>query len=154
MGARACLAQTQYDYAAFLLGLAEAAPATAADPRALLEAALASGRELGMAPLVEDAERLLDQCRAAQPSPPPSRASTAGVGHYPDGLTAREVEVLRLLAAGLTNKEMAAALVVSDRTVGNHIANLYGKIGARRRADATAYALRHGLADPQRPPAE
>ena len=57
-----------------------------------------------------------------------------------------------MLAAGLTNKEIAAALVLSDRTVGNHIAHLYGKIGARRRADATAYALRHGLATPERRP--
>ena len=64
---------------------------------------------------------------------------------FPDGLTAREVEVLRLLAAGKTNKEIADALVVSDRTVGRHIENVYAKIGARRRADAAAYALRHGL---------
>jgi DNA-binding CsgD family transcriptional regulator len=148
IGARLCVAQTQYDYAAFLLGLRGAAPATAVDPRALLDAALATGRELGMARLVEDAERLREQHRAAQPM----AASAAGVRHYPDGLTAREVEVLRLLAAGLTNKEIAAALVVSDRTVGNHIANLYGKIGARRRADATAYALRHGLVAPEPPP--
>jgi DNA-binding NarL/FixJ family response regulator len=56
--------------------------------------------------------------------------------------------VLRLPAAGLTNKEIAATLVVSDRTVGTHVANLYGKIGARRRADATAYALRHGVLPP------
>jgi len=65
---------------------------------------------------------------------------------YPDGLTSREVEVLRLLAEGKTNKEIAAALVVSVPTVQRHIANIYGKIGARGRADATAYAIRHGLA--------
>ncbi|MEO9256434.1 MAG: LuxR C-terminal-related transcriptional regulator, partial [Tepidiformaceae bacterium] len=60
-------------------------------------------------------------------------------------LTARERETLRLLASGLTNKEIAAAMVVSVRTVENHVANLYGKIGARGRADATAFALSHGL---------
>jgi len=64
---------------------------------------------------------------------------------YPDNLTAREVEVLRLLAEGKTNKEIAAALVVSIPTVQRHIANIYGKIGARGRADATAYAIRRGL---------
>ncbi len=65
---------------------------------------------------------------------------------YPDGLTAREVEVLRLLAEGKTNKEIATALVVSVPTVQRHIANIYGKIGARGRADATAYAIHRGLA--------
>jgi len=65
---------------------------------------------------------------------------------YPDGLTSREVEVLRLLAEGKTNKEIAAALVVSVPTVQRHIANIYGKIGARGRADATAYAIGRGLA--------
>jgi len=52
---------------------------------------------------------------------------------------------LRLLAEGRTNKEIASALVLSMRTVDHHIANIYRKIGARRRADATGYALRHGL---------
>jgi DNA-binding CsgD family transcriptional regulator len=70
---------------------------------------------------------------------------------YPDNLTAREVEVLRLLAEGKTNKEIAAALVVSVPTVQRHIANIYGKIGARGRADATAYTIRRGLASSRLP---
>jgi DNA-binding NarL/FixJ family response regulator len=61
------------------------------------------------------------------------------------------VEVLRLLAEGKTNKEIAAALVVSVPTVQRHIANIYGKIGARGRADATAYTIRRGLASPRLP---
>ena len=65
---------------------------------------------------------------------------------YPDGLTPREVEALRLIAAGKSTKEIAAALVISEPTVERHITNLYAKIGARSRADATAYALRKGLA--------
>lgn len=64
---------------------------------------------------------------------------------YSDGLTEREVEVLRLLAAGRSNLEIAAALVLSPHTVGRHIANIYAKIDAHGRAEATAYALRHGL---------
>ena len=60
-------------------------------------------------------------------------------------LTAREVEVLRLIAAGRTNFEISRELVLSLRTVARHITNIYGKIGARGKADATAYAIRHGL---------
>ena len=64
---------------------------------------------------------------------------------YPDHLTAREVEVLRLIAAGRTNLEISRELVLSLRTVARHITNIYGKIGARGKADATAYAIGHGL---------
>ena len=53
--------------------------------------------------------------------------------------------MLGLLAAGRTNRAIAEALVLSTGTVERHIANIYAKIGARGRADATAYALRHGL---------
>jgi DNA-binding CsgD family transcriptional regulator len=63
----------------------------------------------------------------------------------PDGLTARELEVLRLVAAGHSNREIADVLVLSLRTIERHINNLYAKIGARGKADATAYAFRHGL---------
>ena len=63
-------------------------------------------------------------------------------------LTARELQVLRRLAAGSTNKEIATALGVAVSTLERHVVNLYTKIGARGRADAIAYALRHGLDDP------
>lgn len=62
------------------------------------------------------------------------------------GLTSRETEVLTLLASGRSNKEIAQHLSLSVYTVQRHVANIYNKIGARGRADATAYALRHGLA--------
>jgi DNA-binding CsgD family transcriptional regulator len=61
------------------------------------------------------------------------------------GLTPRETEVLRLVAKGQSNKEIAAELVLSVRTVERPITNLYGKIDARGKADATAYARHHGL---------
>jgi DNA-binding NarL/FixJ family response regulator len=64
---------------------------------------------------------------------------------YPDGLTTREIQVLRLIAGGRTNDEIAAALVLSVRTVEQHIRNIYRKIHARGRADATAYTLTRGL---------
>jgi len=70
-----------------------------------------------------------------------TRAATGG-----DGITARELDVLRLLAAGDSNAEIARSLGITVHTVERHAANLYRKIGARGRADATAYALRRGLA--------
>ena len=60
---------------------------------------------------------------------------------YPGGLTERELEVLRLIAAGQTNREIAAALVLSRRTVERHVANVYSKIEVRNRAEATRFAL-------------
>jgi DNA-binding NarL/FixJ family response regulator len=63
----------------------------------------------------------------------------------PDGLTGREVEVLQLVAAGHTSKEIAAQLTVSVATIQRHIATIYLKIGAHGRADAAAHALRGGL---------
>lgn len=62
-----------------------------------------------------------------------------------NGLTQREVEVLRLIASGRTNNEIAKELYLSVRTVERHITNIYGKINARGRADATAYALTRGI---------
>jgi LuxR family maltose regulon positive regulatory protein len=61
-------------------------------------------------------------------------------------LTARELEVLRLLAAGLTNREIAARLVISEHTVHRHVTNLYRRLGVSSRSAATAYAHRHGIA--------
>ncbi len=64
----------------------------------------------------------------------------------PASLTPREAEVLALLARGLSNKEVAGRLHLSVNTVERHLTNLYQKIGARGRTDATAFAIRHGLA--------
>ena len=61
------------------------------------------------------------------------------------GLTARELEVLRLVAAGKTNKAIAAELVLSERTVDRHVSNIFAKLGVSSRAAATAYAYEHGL---------
>jgi len=72
--------------------------------------------------------------------------AVGGTPHPVDGLTPREREVLRLVAAGHSNREIADHLVVSERTVEHHIANIYRKIDARGRVDATSYALRHGMA--------
>lgn len=73
-------------------------------------------------------------------------ASTRGsVPSTVGGLTRREVEIIRRIAAGQNNGQLADELSISVRTVERHVANLYLKIDARNRADATAFAFRHGL---------
>ncbi len=69
-------------------------------------------------------------------------------GGLPDGLTAREVEVLALAARGLATKQIAAELNISKDTATNHLSHIYAKTGARSRVDAAAYALRHQLGGP------
>jgi DNA-binding CsgD family transcriptional regulator len=66
----------------------------------------------------------------------------------PDGLTPREIDVLRLVARGASNKEIAESLVISDKTARNHIERTYAKIGVSNRIGASMYALRHGLVNP------
>jgi len=64
---------------------------------------------------------------------------------YPDGLTAREVDVLRLVAQGMTDAQVAEQLVISPRTVNTHLTSIYGKIGVSSRSEATRYALEQRL---------
>lgn len=76
----------------------------------------------------------------------PLQWSPPDESRLPDGLTPREATVLALVAEGLTNAEIAERLTVTETTVKSHINHLYGKTGARDRAQAVAYAYRHGLA--------
>jgi HD-GYP domain-containing protein (c-di-GMP phosphodiesterase class II) len=71
--------------------------------------------------------------------------------HGPAGLTAREVDVLRMAARGMTNKDIAAVLVLSPKTVANHIERIYLKIGASNRAMASMFAMSHGLLPEEEP---
>ena len=64
---------------------------------------------------------------------------------WPAGLTAREVEVLRLVARGLSHKQIAAQLVICPKTASNHVEHIYVKIGVSNRALAAVFASTHGL---------
>lgn len=66
---------------------------------------------------------------------------------YPDGLSEREVEVLRLVAAGKSNQQIAGALVISQNTVLHHLSHIFDKTAAGNRTEAAAYAALHGLLD-------
>lgn len=107
--------------------------------RDLAEQALVAARGLGMARVAVQAQELLTDVLPQRQAPPPH------------GLTPREVEMLRLLAAGHSNPQIADALVVSVATVRGHTISIYGKIGVSGRAAAAAYALRHGILPPDTP---
>jgi HD-GYP domain-containing protein (c-di-GMP phosphodiesterase class II) len=98
------------------------------------------------------AAKLRDEVRAGRIDADSAEAVLGAAGHaskrrreLPAGLTAREVEVLRLLARGMTNREIAEALVISRRTAGSHVEHIYTKTGATNRATAGLFAMTHGL---------
>jgi DNA-binding NarL/FixJ family response regulator len=86
------------------------------------------------------------------PTPIPTESSSTPLAKpaatSPSGLTTREVEVLRLLAQGLTDVQIAEQLVISPRTVNNHLTLIYSKIQVSSRSAATCYALEHHLVQP------
>jgi DNA-binding CsgD family transcriptional regulator len=122
------------------------APYEAARVRVLLGLAC---RELGDnegAELELDAARLVFQQLGAEPDLARVQAlSPKAVPKAAGGLTAREVQLLRLVAAGMTNRAIAAELVLSKRTVERHVSNIFTKLGVSSRAAATAYAYEHQL---------
>ena len=124
-----------------------AVPYEEATARTLLGQALrATGDEAGAITAFEAAAQLFDQIGA--------RLDARGVGDAPKstlpaGLTEREAEVLRLVAGGLTNNDIANSLFLSPKTVSRHLSNIFTKIGVTSRASATAFAAAHHLLGPE-----
>ncbi|MCI0441315.1 MAG: AAA family ATPase [Chloroflexi bacterium] len=130
-GYRPELAWACYDYADLLHQQGQRQKAMS-----LLKEALAITTELGMKPLMDKVSTRIEQVERAS-SKAPAR---------PDGLTGREVEVLRLIALGKTDHQIAQELVISDRTVNTHVRNILHKTLAANRTEAASYATRRGLA--------
>ncbi len=91
-------------------------------------------------------ERLIDPVAADRVATGLMRAGEEG----PDPLTARENEVLARVARGLTNRQIAAELCISEKTARNHLSRILDKLSMERRSQAAAYAVRKGLVDPMR----
>ena len=132
-GYRPELSWTCHDYADTLLQ--RNGPGDRQKAVELLNESLSISTELGMRPLKERVVALQERIGVR-------RAGTA----YPDGLTEREVEVLRLIAAGRSNQEIAEELYISPHTVVRHVSNIFAKTGSSNRAEAASYATRRGLA--------
>lgn len=113
-------------------------------------ARIARGDAAGAVPLLREAATIADangqrallaRIRAIGPEPP------SAPQELPDGLSSREVEILRLVARGLSNREVGAALMISEHTAANHMRSILRKTGCANRTQAATYAHRHGLAE-------
>jgi DNA-binding CsgD family transcriptional regulator/tetratricopeptide (TPR) repeat protein len=129
MAAGTWLAHTEYQYARMLLARDRSEPERVA---MLLGEAEGLATRIGMPTLLSRIREL-----GAPPTP-------AGL---PDGLSAREAEILRLVARGLSNREIGTTLFISEHTAANHIRSILRKTGCANRTEATSYAHRHALAE-------
>ncbi|MDN0198739.1 helix-turn-helix transcriptional regulator [Streptomyces sp. S.PNR 29] len=132
---------------ALVLWLELGVPYEAAQARMTLAAAdRSAGDEEGARMELRAARRSFEQLGAVPDARRAAALLTALRGRQPGGLTDREVQVLRLVAAGRTNRAIAAELVISEHTVARHLNNIFAKLGVSSRSAATAYAYTHGLA--------
>jgi DNA-binding CsgD family transcriptional regulator len=122
-------------YGEMLVARGERADVSRAQP--LLTEAIALYEQMGLAHFAAKARVLLTAARSVRASAP----------DFPDSLSEREVEVLRLVAAGKSNREVAEVLVISVNTVFQHVRSILNKTGCSNRTEAAAYALRHGLVE-------
>jgi len=120
------------------LALAQGGPGSAARARDRLGQARTILRELGM---TDELRRVRQRLRTL-PHQPSARPGSP----LPAGLSPREAEVLRLVAAGQSNRQIAQALSLSESTIAKHLTSIFTKTGADNRAAAAAFAIRHGLA--------
>jgi DNA-binding CsgD family transcriptional regulator len=129
LGARTWLAHTAFEYARMLL--ARRAGDDRARAAGLLGEAVALADDIGLRALLARVTRLGPSVTLAAP--------------LPDGLSPREVEILRLVARGLSNRQIGRELVISEHTAANHVRSVLRKTGCANRTEATAYAYRRGL---------
>jgi DNA-binding CsgD family transcriptional regulator/tetratricopeptide (TPR) repeat protein len=142
--ARPLLAQTQFRYAeALAAGTATGPPERIGE---LAARALDTAREIGMPALAASVNLLLGRQAPLPPAPaePTGAAGRTGAASR-HGLTPREIDVLGRLVTGDTNNQIAATLIMSPTTVRAHTISIYRKLEVRGRAEAVAYALRHGI---------
>ena len=142
MGSIPELAATRVDYAASLASRGEAVDRERAIE--LLDSAVPDMVRLGANRLLRRATGIAEKLQAPIPEPPRRRAA------FPDKLSAREVEVLLLVAKGRSNQQVADELILSTKTVARHMSNIFDKIGVDRRSAATAYAFERGLVQTQK----
>ncbi|MBI4218821.1 MAG: AAA family ATPase [Chloroflexi bacterium] len=132
------LARSCHDYAT-LLARGNAGPSEARQRAlALVNEAVATSAKIGMTPLLRDATALLERLGGAV-------RIKNGAPRYPAGLTPREVEVLRLIAGGKSNRQISQELFISYNTAVNHVKSILEKTGSSNRAEVAAFAVRHGL---------
>ena len=136
MEAKTWLAHTNHQYARMLLARGDGHPERA---RALLVEADRLARAIGMASLHN---RIAAMNIASAPAGAGGRDSI-----LPDALSGREAQILRLVARGLSNREIGAELYISEHTAANHIRSILRKTGCANRTEAASYAHRHALAD-------
>jgi predicted ATPase/class 3 adenylate cyclase/DNA-binding CsgD family transcriptional regulator len=153
--AAAVAVQGNYAWAAQLWGAAEARRETIGVPlppvervpyhRAVAAARTQLGEQAFAAAWVEGRTMSLEQALASTQEEESFSPTPVSPPPNPDGLTAREVEVLRLLARGLSNAQIAEELVVSQLTIKAHLRSIYSKLGVTSRSAATRYAMEHSL---------
>lgn len=107
-------------------------PGDEENARTIAHEVIENTEKIGMVFLHQKTEKLL-------------RRIPDGGGAYPGGLTEREVDVMRLVAEGLTNNGIGDKLFISSKTVGTHMKHIFAKIGVSNRTEASAYAIRNGL---------
>ena len=139
-GYRSELAWSNHDYGNLLLERKDGGDL----PKAigLLQESLSIATDLGMRPLMERVTALQERAEAQ-----PVRAPA-----YPDGLSRREVEVLRLICGGMTDREIGEELFISIKTVGHHVGSILNKTATANRTEAATYAALNGLAGDARDP--
>jgi DNA-binding NarL/FixJ family response regulator len=137
LDAKAELARIRLDYAEMLVKRESRTDVEKAGM--LLAEAVRAFDDLGITLFSSRAAALAELLLAPIPTETPTRQK------FPDGLSQREVEVLRIVARGKTYQQIADELVLSQKTVARHMSNIFDKIGVGNRSAATAYAFQHGL---------